>query len=256
MIFVTLLINYLFLFSNIGREIDDSIVEVTLTKWVDKNQYFRFTRSVSLLSIAANLPFVLPTSIDGLRTTTFDFTSPLTAISYLIILPTSLTTNSTSISTIPASVISGATGVSVTIFYIGYRLNFMANINFEYFKNFKYYAVPNGELCCPVCGDKETFQTSGSMDGLTLEETKMVWNHVHEAHSIDFDRIYNKLQSSSTFIPRESVLTQAMQLVAASNGRINEAISLWALTTFGKQEVLAAIEKEHKELEKKLGELF
>ncbi|CAF1646758.1 unnamed protein product [Rotaria magnacalcarata] len=239
MIFVTLLINYLFLFSNIGREIDDSIVEVTLTKWVDKNQYFRFTRSVSLLSIAANLPFVLPTTI-----------------SYLIILPTSLTTNSTSISTIPASVISGATGVSVTIFYIGYRLNFMANINFEYFKNFKYYAVPNGELCCPVCGDKETFQTSGSMDGLTLEETKMVWNHVHEAHSIDFDRIYNKLQSSSTFIPRESVLTQAMQLVAASNGRINEAISLWALTTFGKQEVLAAIEKEHKELEKKLGELF
>ncbi|CAM4782599.1 unnamed protein product [Rotaria magnacalcarata] len=222
-----------------GREIDDSIVEVTLTKWVDKNQYFRFTRSVSLLSIAANLPFVLPTTI-----------------SYLIILPTSLTTNSTSISTIPASVISGATGVSVTIFYIGYRLNFMANINFEYFKNFKYYAVPNGELCCPVCGDKETFQTSGSMDGLTLEETKMVWNHVHEAHSIDFDRIYNKLQSSSTFIPRESVLTQAMQLVAASNGRINEAISLWALTTFGKQEVLAAIEKEHKELEKKLGELF
>ncbi|CAM4806375.1 unnamed protein product [Rotaria magnacalcarata] len=146
MIFVTLLINYLFLFSNIGREIDDSIVEVTLTKWVDKNQYFRFTRSVSLLSIAANLP-------------------------------------------------------------LHCRLNFMANINFEYFKNFKYYAVPNGELCCPVCGDKETFQTSGSMDGLTLEETKMVWNHVHEAHSIDFDRIYNKLQSSSTFIPRESVVS-------------------------------------------------
>ncbi|CAF5187726.1 unnamed protein product, partial [Rotaria magnacalcarata] len=62
------------LVNDIRREIDDSIVEVTLTKWVDKNQYFRFTRSVSLLSIAANLPFVLPTSIDGLRTTTFDFT--------------------------------------------------------------------------------------------------------------------------------------------------------------------------------------
>ncbi|CAF4270112.1 unnamed protein product [Rotaria magnacalcarata] len=85
------------LVNDIRREIDDSIVEVTLTKWVDKNQYFRFPRSVSLLSIAANLPFVLPTTI-----------------SYLIILPTSLTTNSTSISTIPASVISGATVVSVT----------------------------------------------------------------------------------------------------------------------------------------------
>ncbi|CAF2145825.1 unnamed protein product [Rotaria magnacalcarata] len=38
-----------------GREIDDSIVEVTSAKWVDKNQYFRFTRNLSLLIISANL---------------------------------------------------------------------------------------------------------------------------------------------------------------------------------------------------------
>ncbi|CAF4739277.1 unnamed protein product [Rotaria magnacalcarata] len=38
-----------------GREIDDSIVEVTSAKSVDKNQYFRFTRNLSLLIISANL---------------------------------------------------------------------------------------------------------------------------------------------------------------------------------------------------------
>jgi len=40
----------------LGREIDGSIVEVTLAKPVDKNQYFRFTRGVSPSTIAANLP--------------------------------------------------------------------------------------------------------------------------------------------------------------------------------------------------------
>lgn len=39
-----------------GREIDGSIVEVTLAKPVDKNQYFRFTRGVSPSTIAASLP--------------------------------------------------------------------------------------------------------------------------------------------------------------------------------------------------------
>jgi hypothetical protein len=45
-----------FLFDFLGREIDGSIVEVTLAKPVDKNQYFRFTRGVSPSTIAANLP--------------------------------------------------------------------------------------------------------------------------------------------------------------------------------------------------------
>ncbi|CAF0958626.1 unnamed protein product [Rotaria sordida] len=85
------------------RETDDPIAEVTLAKSVDKNQYFRFTRDVSPRTIAANSLFVLPTSAVGPRTTAFDFTSHLTAISYLIIPPTSLTTNPTPISTILAS---------------------------------------------------------------------------------------------------------------------------------------------------------
>ena len=38
------------------REIDGSIVEVTLAKPVDKNQYFRFTRGVSPSAIGASLP--------------------------------------------------------------------------------------------------------------------------------------------------------------------------------------------------------
>jgi hypothetical protein len=38
---------------------DGSIVEVTLAKPVDKNQYFRFTRGVSPSTIAANLPVII-----------------------------------------------------------------------------------------------------------------------------------------------------------------------------------------------------
>ncbi len=40
----------------LGREIDGSIVEVTLAKPVDKNQYFRFTRGVSPSALTTNLP--------------------------------------------------------------------------------------------------------------------------------------------------------------------------------------------------------
>jgi hypothetical protein len=36
--------------------LDGSIVEVTLAKPVDKNQYFRFTRGVSPSALTANLP--------------------------------------------------------------------------------------------------------------------------------------------------------------------------------------------------------
>src|ERR1700728_916356 len=39
-----------------GCELDGSIVEVTLAKPVDKNQYFRFTRGVSPSALTANLP--------------------------------------------------------------------------------------------------------------------------------------------------------------------------------------------------------
>jgi RNA recognition motif-containing protein len=53
---VLFFLNQLFSFcSQLGREIDNSIVEVTLAKPVDKNQYFRFTRGVSPSTIAANL---------------------------------------------------------------------------------------------------------------------------------------------------------------------------------------------------------
>jgi hypothetical protein len=39
----------------LGCEVDGSIVEVTLAKPVDKNQYFRFTRGVSPSGLT-NLP--------------------------------------------------------------------------------------------------------------------------------------------------------------------------------------------------------
>ena len=45
-----------FMFLILGSEIDGSIVEVTLAKPVDKNQYFRFTRGVSPSTITANIP--------------------------------------------------------------------------------------------------------------------------------------------------------------------------------------------------------
>ncbi|CAF3611475.1 unnamed protein product [Rotaria sordida] len=83
-----------------GREIDGSIVEVTLAKPVDKNQYFRFTRGVSPSTIATNLPFGLPAGAVGPGTTTFDFTPHLTAIPYITIPSTSLgtpVTNGTSV---------------------------------------------------------------------------------------------------------------------------------------------------------------
>ncbi len=51
-----------------------------------------------------------------------------------------------------------------------------------------------------VCGDQETFQTSGSMNDLTLDETKMIWNHVRDAHPIEFRQIYDKLCLDSTLL--------------------------------------------------------
>jgi len=88
-----------------GREIDGSIVEVTLAKPVDKNQYFRFTRGVSPSTIAANLPFGIPTGTVGPATTAFDLTHHLTAIPYLTIPTTQLPTN-------PTSITNGTTVVS------------------------------------------------------------------------------------------------------------------------------------------------
>ncbi|NJR22668.1 MAG: hypothetical protein HC786_11145 [Richelia sp. CSU_2_1] len=41
---------------DLGREIDGSLVEVTLAKPVDKNQYIRFTRNVSPSTLTATLP--------------------------------------------------------------------------------------------------------------------------------------------------------------------------------------------------------
>ena len=46
-------------FVHIGCELDGSIVEVTLAKPVDKNQYFRFTRGVSPSTLATNLPVMI-----------------------------------------------------------------------------------------------------------------------------------------------------------------------------------------------------
>ncbi|CAF1113021.1 unnamed protein product [Adineta ricciae] len=63
-----------------GCELDGSIVEVTLAKPVDKNQYFRFTRGVSPSALAGNVPFAIPAGALG-PATAFD----LTAIPYLTI---------------------------------------------------------------------------------------------------------------------------------------------------------------------------
>ncbi|CAF3509993.1 unnamed protein product [Rotaria sp. Silwood1] len=95
-----------------GREIDGSIVEVTLAKPVDKNQYFRFTRGVSPSTIATGLPFGLPTGAIAPTTTTFDFTPHLTAIPYITIPSTPLSTNPTPIPTIATSVTNGTSVVS------------------------------------------------------------------------------------------------------------------------------------------------
>ncbi|CAF3120034.1 unnamed protein product [Rotaria socialis] len=70
-----------------GCELDGSIVEVTLAKPVDKNQYFRFTRGVSPSALTANLPFAFQAGSLG-PTTTFD----LSAIPYLAIPTTNTTT--------------------------------------------------------------------------------------------------------------------------------------------------------------------
>ncbi|CAF4403186.1 unnamed protein product, partial [Rotaria sp. Silwood2] len=97
------------------REIDGSIVEVTLAKPVDKNQYFRFTRGVSPSTIATHLPFGLPTGAIAPTTATFDLTPHLTAIPYITIPSTPLATNPTSIQTIATSVANGTPLVSPAV---------------------------------------------------------------------------------------------------------------------------------------------
>ncbi|CAM4747423.1 unnamed protein product [Rotaria magnacalcarata] len=95
-----------------GREIDGSIVEVTLAKPVDKNQYFRFTRGVSPSTIAANMPFGLPAGSVVPTTATFDLTPHLTAIPYITFPSTQLHTNATSIPTITTPINNGTTILS------------------------------------------------------------------------------------------------------------------------------------------------
>ncbi len=55
--------------------------------------------------------------------------------------------------------------------------------------NFLVFSVSRRTSFTWVCGDQETFQTSGSMNDLTLDETKMVWYHVRDAHPIEFRQI-------------------------------------------------------------------
>ncbi|CAF3102656.1 unnamed protein product [Rotaria sp. Silwood2] len=103
------------LYNRTRREIDGSIVEVTLAKPVDKNQYFRFTRGVSPSTIATHLPFGLPTGAIAPTTATFDLTPHLTAIPYITIPSTPLATNPTSIQTIATSVANGTPLVSPAV---------------------------------------------------------------------------------------------------------------------------------------------
>ncbi|CAF1171030.1 unnamed protein product [Rotaria sp. Silwood1] len=84
-----------------GCELDGSIVEVTLAKPVDKNQYFRFTRGVSPSTLTTNLPFAIPAGTLG-PATAFD----LTAIPYLTI----PTTN-----TAPIPMTNGTTVIPVAV---------------------------------------------------------------------------------------------------------------------------------------------
>ncbi|CAM4863530.1 unnamed protein product [Rotaria socialis] len=63
-----------------GCELDGSIVEVTLAKPVDKNQYFRFTRGVSPSALTANLPFAFQAAIPTTNTTTMQMTNGTTVI--------------------------------------------------------------------------------------------------------------------------------------------------------------------------------
>ncbi|CAF1409007.1 unnamed protein product [Adineta ricciae] len=77
-----------------NREIDGSIIEVTLAKPVDKNQYFRFTRAVSPSAITTTpLSFTLPNGTLTPTTPTFD----LSTIPYLTIPTNSIVTNGTTI---------------------------------------------------------------------------------------------------------------------------------------------------------------
>ncbi|CAF2940844.1 unnamed protein product [Rotaria sp. Silwood2] len=107
--------DYAFVHFKERREIDGSIVEVTLAKPVDKNQYFRFTRGVSPSTIATHLPFGLPTGAIAPTTATFDLTPHLTAIPYITIPSTPLATNPTSIQTIATSVANGTPLVSPAV---------------------------------------------------------------------------------------------------------------------------------------------
>ncbi|CAF2527350.1 unnamed protein product [Rotaria sp. Silwood2] len=107
--------DYAFVHFKERREIDGSIVEVTLAKPVDKNQYFRFTRGVSPSTIATHLPFGLPTGAIAPTTATFDLTPHLTAIPYITIPSTPLATNPTSIQTIATSLANGTPLVSPAV---------------------------------------------------------------------------------------------------------------------------------------------
>jgi RNA recognition motif-containing protein len=56
-----------FIFEIVGCELDGSIVEVTLAKPVDKNQYFRFTRGVSPSGFTTNLPVNISLNFSSIK---------------------------------------------------------------------------------------------------------------------------------------------------------------------------------------------
>ena len=70
-----------------------------------------------------------------------------------------------------------------------------------------FFVDKDGKICCPVCNKNETFTISGGVKGLTKMETETIWRHVFDKHVNAFNKIYTDLQSNSTFMPRESVVS-------------------------------------------------
>ncbi|UJR35011.1 hypothetical protein I4U23_027787 [Adineta vaga] len=123
----------------------------------------------------------------------------------------------------------------------------MSNFNYDYFKQYKYESDSKGNICCPVCGTKETFNIDVNINtGLNRDQEKLIWTHVQTKHLIEFNQIYDQLVKNSSYVVRESLTDQLMTAAADTNKKINTTIHLYLLNTLTKDQALASI-KEHNE---------
>ncbi|CAF1242274.1 unnamed protein product [Rotaria magnacalcarata] len=130
------------------------------------------------------------------------------------------------------------------------------NFNIEIFKHFRFEAVSEGKLKCPIKDCEMAFDMMDNEETLSNELKYSIRNQMYESHSDSFERLVEKYSIVVTFISREQKIDKAFELVAIANGKINQILSKLSTNKINGQETIHQIAPENKKLENMLIEVL